>query len=243
MRALLATCIVASAILLHGGGAAAQTHAQFERIDLLARYTVESAVCPKLGFEVKADGKVFSRALAAEAHAGGLAPAVAERMYGEAVQRRSRTFEMDLDQLSAQANESNNFSGLKALFAGQGELCVRAARDPLFSQIVKAPPGFDLDKAATAAADELLARGGLASWQTPQIQARGDILMLAGACRSHFGAARSDALFTQYSATESARERAYYSEAFQLGLSDTDLDLDATQCEGSLRNLRAKAGE
>ena len=42
-------------------------------------------------------------------------------------------------------------------------LTVAATSDPIFSKLIVASQGYDLDKAATAASDAILESGGLAS--------------------------------------------------------------------------------
>lgn len=241
-RSLGSGLLAAALLLMAAAPAQAQSHGVLDRVDLLARYTVESAVCPKLGFRVDVDAEAFAAAFRAEARTQGLDSAIAERLYTEALARRTRTFQLDLDAVRARAvGEGGLRDEIKPFFVRQGELCVAAATDPIFGRLVTRPLGFDLDRAATAAADSLLVAGGMASWQTPRIQARGDLLMVAGACRRQLGAARSDALLKEFGHADDARERAYYAEAFQLGLDDTELDLDAQQCERALRGFRAKA--
>lgn len=72
----------------------------------------------------------------------------------------------------------------------------------------------------------MLELGGLASWQTPRIQARGDLMMLAGTCRSKIGAARSDALVQEFGQSDDPRVRDYYSKSFDEGLADFDDHFD-----------------
>lgn len=130
---------------------------------------------------------------------------------------------------------------MRSVFLKYGSQCLKAARDPVFSGVINVPTDFDLNSAATAAADSLLADGGLASWQTPAIQARGDLMMAAGTCRWRIGAARSDAIFQKYSHATDARERAYYVRSFDDGLSDTSFNFDRAQCERLIKRLTAKA--
>lgn len=128
------------------------------------------------------------------------------------------------------------------MFNRLADACMGAARDPIFSKLMTIPAGFDETRAVTAAADALLEAGGLASWQTNRVQARGDLLMVAGSCRRHIGAAQSDALFRQYGWSDDVRERDYYTRSFQAGLDDDELDLDAAQCAKALKSFKSKAG-
>lgn len=219
--------------------AAAQTQAQFDRIDQLASYTLQLSACPTLGYDVALEGSEFERAMRVDPALAGLEPAAAERLYFSALERRSRTFQIDLAASGARAKR--DLSTLRAWFLDHARKCQVVAADPAFAGRVTPPPGFDPEAAATAAADKLLGVGGLASWQTPQIQARGDLLTVAAACRQYIGADRSDALFKQYGSTDDQRARAYFEGAFQQGLQD-NLGFDATQCERAIKGFQAKAG-
>ena len=97
---------------------------------------------------------------------------------------------VDLDTAAASAKTSQQLRGIRAILLGYGHTCMEATTDPIFSKVIAAPPGYDLNNAVTLEADSILEAGGLASWQTPAVQARGDMMMLAGTCRSQIGAAR-----------------------------------------------------
>lgn len=219
--------------------AVAQTQDQADRVDQLASYTLQSAYCTKfLGFVVAGGGAEFDRAMVADSRLAGLDAKAANQLYVQALERRSRSFKIDLE--ASQAELGTDFAKLQPWFLDHARRCQQIAADPTFSKLLRQPVGFEAEAAATRAADALLEAGGLASWQTPTIQARGDLLMTAGACRRHIGAARSDALFRQFGSTADARERAYYARVFQEGLND-NMGLDATQCERAISGFREKA--
>jgi hypothetical protein len=97
-----------------------------------------------------------------------------------------RISQIDLDTLEEKNGHTDAaLRSIRSVFSKYGGECLEAARDPLFARIITVPTSFDLEAAATGAADSLLKDGGLASWQTPAIQARGDLMMAAGTCRSH----------------------------------------------------------
>lgn len=127
---------------------------------------------------------------------GGSRRDAAKQLVGEAVSRQMRISQIDLDTLEEKNGHTDaGLRNIRSVFCKYGGECLEAARDPLFARIITVPASFELEAAATRAADSLLKDGGLASWQTPAIQARGDLMMVAGTCRSHIGAARSDAIF------------------------------------------------
>lgn len=110
-----------------------------------------------------------------------------------------------------------------SILRGYWRTCLDVTRDPVFSQLISAPSGFDLDLAVTSTADSMVGGWGLASWQTPAIQALGEMLIVAGACRKRIGKARSDADCGVWQ-VESPRIRNYYLRAFDDALNDPELD-------------------
>lgn len=241
-RRSMAPSVTAASIFMTTS-AFGQTPAQFQRVDQLAQYTVESVACADLGFTLKGDEKAVQQAAEAELVAAGAPVQATKGLYEEAVARRLQTFGKDLKASEDAAFRSKSpGSALQQVFVERGEFCSRAAGDPLFSQFLQAPAPFDAKRAALELADQLLESGGLASWQTPQIQARGNVVLVAGACRRQIGSARSDAIFAEYTRTADPRTRSFYSTSFQQGLTDPDYaDLDAAQCERAIRSLKAEA--
>jgi hypothetical protein len=146
----------------------------------------------------------------------------------------------DLEAAAAGAKTDAQLRAVQGILLGYGRTCVTAATDPIFSSLIVAPSGYDLDKAATEAADSMLEVGGLASWQTPPIQARGDLMMLAGTCRSRIGAARSDALVKLYGQSADSRVRDYYSHSFDEGLADPSIISTLAGCKRAIAANVAK---
>lgn len=221
--------------------AQAQTQAQFDRLDELAQFTVVSPMCKKLGFSIATD--IESR----------LDPAIQGEIENwdgdkprlkaasiEAAQRQSQMMEVDLKFLSDHAITEAELRKLKAIFIRYGHVCEKAASDKFFKTFIAAPIAYNLESAATALSDEMLEAGGLASWQTPRITARGDMMMIAGACRHLIGPIRSDALRQTYGRSDDPRERAYYDRSFDSGLNDSELNMDRAQCERAIARYRQK---
>jgi hypothetical protein len=243
LRKLLRVALLA-ALPLWGSSAAAQTQPQFDRLNTLARYGMVMGWCDKLGMKLAPnwEGQI-DRGVTAEVLSWGLSADASKQLIAETVTRQARINQIDLDMLTeTSAKTEAGLRGVRSVFAKYGRMCLEAARDPLFSRIVTVPPNFEVEAAATQAADGLLKDGGLASWQTPTIQARGDLMMAAGTCRSHIGAARSDEIFQKYSHAADPREREYYVHSFDQGLADTSFNFDASQCERLIKRLTLKAG-
>ncbi|MEG8223872.1 hypothetical protein OSJ57_25220 [Sphingomonas sp. HH69] len=167
-------------------------------------------------------------------------PATVKRLKGEAISRQSRMFGTDLRAAADGAKSDAQLRAVKGILLSYGRTCVAATTDPIFSSLIIPPAGYNLDKAATDAADSMLESGGLASWQTPQIQARGDLMMLAGTCRAKIGPARSDALVKEYGQSDDPRVRDYYSKSFDEGLADPSVISTLAGCNKAITAYRAK---
>ena len=179
-----------AAIVIVGAAtpAFAQSQAQQDRIDAVSRFVVTAPICGKLGMAV--DPALPDRvegAFRTETSAWSVAPAAIERLKLASIQRQSNVLKVDLETASANAKTDAQLRQISSILRGYGRICLDATRDPIFSQVITAPSGFDLGRAATDTADGMLEAGGLASWQTPAIQARGDMMMVAGACRKRIG--------------------------------------------------------
>lgn len=233
----------AVASMLSTAPASAQSPEQSDRLNTLARYGMVVAWCEKLGMRLAPDWETqIESDMNSEAMSWGLTPDASKQAIDEAVTRQSRITKIDLDAITEKSTKTEaGLRHVRSIFVKYGTVCLAAAQDPVYAHIIVIPPNFDLEAAATKAADGLLEEGGLASWQTPSIQARGDLMMAAGTCRRHIGPARSDAIFERYSHVSDPREREYYVHSFDQGLSDTSFNFDANQCERLIKRLTAKA--
>lgn len=224
--------------------ALAQTQAQQDRLNRVAQYVVTAPMCGRLG--MKLDPDLPTRAEASfktETESWQLDLITLERLKVEAVSRQGEIIKTDLETASAGMVNSAKLRGVKNILLGYGQTCLAASADPIFSHLIELPLGYDVEKAATAAADSMLEAGGLASWQTPQIQARGDLMMLAGACRSKIGAVRSDALVKEFGQSDDPRARDYYSKSFDDGLADPTMISTLAGCNRAIQNFRLKAAK
>lgn len=221
----------------------AQTAGQLDRLNTLAKYSATLQFCDSLGMTVVPDAiEKVEVAAGVEAVSGGMTLKAYKEVSQAAVDRQLRILDIDLDVAAEKATKDEvGLRKLRLVFVQYGTTCMKAAVDPLFSRFLSMPPGFDLNRAANEAADVLLKDGGYASWQTPAIQARGDLMTAAGTCRNHIGSARSDAIFGTYSRASNARERAYYVRQFDAGLSSKAFNFDTKQCERLIRRLSLKA--
>jgi hypothetical protein len=238
----LCQAALAALALICSSSVLAQTQAQHDRLDQIARYVVTAPMCQRLGMRVDPNlpAKVEA-AVAVETSSWSVDPSTLSRLKSEAISRQGAILKTDLQTAADSAKTDAQLRNVRSILIGYGRTCLAAATDTIFSAVVIAPSGYDLDKAATAAADEMLEAGGLASWETPKIQARGDLMMLAGTCRSKIGAVRSDALVREFGQTDDPRIRAYYARSFDEGLADQTTITTLAGCNRAIAAYRLKA--
>lgn len=232
--AAIATCLMIQPLR-------AQTQQQQDRIDRVSRLLVTAPLCRGMGMTVDPDlpAKVTA-GFKAETVEWGMPSGRLEQLAAASADRQGKLFAQDLDTEAANAKSAAQLRKLSTILLSYGRTCVEATSDPLFSAVIKKPAGFDVEAAATTFADSMLEDGGLASWQTPAVQARGDLMMVAGTCRRVIGKARSDALVAEFGKSDDARTRDYYLKSFDIGLDDTDRTFSLAQCNRMISGFRAK---
>lgn len=236
---LIAAMLVAG---LPSLSARAQTQAQQDRLDRIAQFVVTAPMCERLGMTLDPDLAAKAEVALAEESAGWrLDSATIQRLKNEAISRQGSMLQIDLDAAAAAAKSDAQMRNVRTTLLGYGRTCLSAARDPIFSRLVTLPPDYDLETEATRASDSMLESGGLASWQTPKIQARGDLMMLAGTCRSKIGSVRSDALVRDYGQSDDAKARNYYRKAFDEGLAEPSIISSAAGCDRAIARMKLKA--
>ncbi|TXI87760.1 MAG: hypothetical protein E6Q40_04485 [Cupriavidus sp.] len=238
VRALLLLIIVWSS------AAGAQTQIEQDRIDLIAKYTVTSAAC--LRFHASISPSIEAQALDGlhvEAASWSINRDSVAELFGRALARESKIFETDLKFASSHAKTDQELRNLNAVMTRYALICADAAKDQTFRNYITLPKNFEPTAAATEFTDSMIESGGIASWQTAQIRARGDLMMLAGACRKVIGPVKTDALFKAYGRSDVPRERNYYNNAFQMGLDDTELNFSAAQCERAIAKFKLAAAK
>lgn len=235
-RVAAAAVLLVSPVLSH-----AQTQAQQDRLDRVARFVVTGSLCQRLGMIVDPDmpGKAEA-AIRAEAAGWNLDKARVEKLKDEAAGRQAAMISTDLKRASGEAKSDSQLRGIRGVLLSYGQTCLEATTDPIFSSLIVAPPGYDMERAATELSDSMLAVGGLASWQTRRIQARGNLMMVAGSCRSKIGAVRSDALVKEVGQSDDIRVRDFYIKSFDDGLADPTLISTVAGCNKAIAAFRAK---
>ncbi|MFZ2997004.1 hypothetical protein [Sphingobium sp.] len=218
-----------------------QTQTQQDRLDEVGQFLVTAPMCEKLGMKLDPDLPTKAEtALKVETASWSVEAAIVERIKGEAVARQGRILRTDLQAAAVGAKSDAQLRAVKGILLGYGRTCLAATADPVFSSLIVPPPGYDLEMATTETADSMLEAGGLASWQSPQIQARGNLMMLAGTCRSKIGSVRSDALVKEFGQSSDPRVRNYYAKSFDEGLADPTVIQTLAGCNKAITSFRAK---
>lgn len=219
-----------------------QTQAEQDRLDTAAKFVVTAPMCELLGMVVDPELPVKAdEALIGEAASWQMDLELLKQLKDQAFARQSRMLGTDLEAAAAAAKTDAELRNIRNVLRGYARTCESATGDPIFSQLIKLPAGWELETAITTASDKMLEGGGLASWQTPAIQARGDLMMLAGTCRAKIGPSRSDALVAEYGKSDDVRERAYYRRSFDDGLADQTIIETLDGCNRAIQRFRAKA--
>lgn len=222
--------------------ATARTQAQQDRLDRVARFVVTAPMCERLGMKLDTDlpAKVEA-AMDQETALWQVEAATLKRLKSESISRQSLVLRTDLETAAATAKTDAQLRNVRNILVGYGRTCMEATADPIFSKLITQPPGYHLETAVTAVSDRMLEAGGLASWQTPRIQARGDLMMLAGTCRAKIGPARSDALVKEFGQSDDPRVRDYYRKSFDSGLADPTMVSTLAGCNRAIQRTRVKA--
>lgn len=219
----------------------AQTQEQSDSLERWARYNVNLPTCEELGIGVPVNAGttagIVNLAMTKEAESWGLTYVDASPLVLAAMHRQGRIYNDEWGEYLREPKITDEV--MRKAYIKYGQECIDAANDIFFGQFAKLPDGFNLETYVTATLDKRSANDGFASWQTPRIVARGDLMTFAGACRSHIGAAQSDALRTAYGRSDDPRERRYYDWSFDDGMTNPDWqDFSAKQCSRAIEKNR-----
>lgn len=209
--------------------------AAYSRLDTVAGYAGSAAYCGTLGYTLTDDftSVLAGRALA-ETKAAGVSEETATIWLREALQRASKIRNAEMAAYSTSlSDEAEIATTVRAMYSDLQAKCAVVAADPISIGILTAGTPAELQSAKTAMEDSLLADVGAASWQTPTIWARGELLMGLGVCKNIQPREEHERLLAAHlppsSDTTSAGRwlSAQYVEGIR---SSADMGLDATQC-------------
>ena len=170
MKFILGTVALCSVL---SAPAFAQSQAQQDRIDRVAQLVVTAPMCQRLGMTVDSEiGTKVEAAFRLETATWQLAPAIVDALKAAALRRQNAMLRVDLEATAGNARTDEQLRGINTILMGYGRTCMEATRDPIFSQVVTAPPGYDQTTAVTAFSDSLLADDRLTA--RPRFQWDGD---------------------------------------------------------------------
>lgn len=234
---------LAAFLAFHSGLTFAQHKEQQELIDRLALLSFASPMCEQMGFEVAKDIDEKAPAIALKRLvASGMNEQEVAAAITRAVDLIEKSWDADQDALMGSLKSSEDFRRLKDFYYHKGLTCFQLANDPLFRSVIAKPASLDLAKAATEMADAALWQGGLASWQTPAIRARGDLLYAIGACRKFIGA-EADELLKLYNVASTEQQRKYNLYSYEAGLDNGSMFSDIAQCRRAIPRMIASLGK
>jgi hypothetical protein len=244
---VLAVTAVFSALCATSAQAQVETD-PVARLNQLGRLIGHTTGCEQFGFEVHNDQ---IEALANDAISIGARAGFSEELSGTYLQNAMRQamqqVQQDIKAMSAVSQEDgarfveNIHTQARKIVSA----CRATARDPMTQAIISNPSSSD-ETLVRNFSDEVLMPTGLASWQTPYINAGADIVQAVAACATHLTRAQSDAYVAElyapnrFSVAVEDKARAYFDFWKQKGRDGmSDLDLDATQCNRLLTTRAA----
>ncbi len=209
--------------------------AAYSRLDTVAGYAGSAAYCGNLGYTLADD---FSSVLAgralAETKAEGVSEETATIWVREALRRASKTRDAEMAAYSSNLNnEAEIAATVRTMYSSLQDKCASVAADPISVGILTAGTPEELLSAKTSMEDTLLADVGAASWQTPAIWARGELLMGLGVCKNTMPRDEHDRLLAEHQPkpSDTSTEGRWMGGQYVEGIrSSADMGLDATQC-------------
>lgn len=137
--------VVGALLAIAAAPASAQSQAQQDRIDRVAQLIVTAPMCQRLGMTVDPEiGIKVEAAFQAEAAEWKVAPAIIDALKVSSLRRQNAMLAVDLETASSNAVTEEQLRGLHEVVMGYGRTCMEAINDPIYSQVITAPPGFDL---------------------------------------------------------------------------------------------------
>ncbi len=176
---------------------------------------------------------VLAERAIAEAKLSGVDEETAGSWASEGVKRHVASFRRDLREAQSGNTEAEIAASVRAVFDILSSKCETVAADPISRGIFSAGTPEAMREARAALEDPLLAGVGAASWQTPAIWARGELLMGLGVCKNRLSREDHDHLLAEHlpASSDTSPAGRWMAGQYVEGIrSSADMDLDATQC-------------
>ena len=247
--------LVAVALVLPVAAAAQgrpEVAAAYARLDTLSQYYADVAMCERLGFAIDEPAiAVAQEKIVAEATAGGMDTLEAQSALQSKAESKLRRMQENLETMTADALHAKSMrADIVGVFARYVRRCEDATSDPIFSAVVHGLPAADAANIRQALIDRLVEPAGEASWQTPKIVARADLLAAVGVCKSELSAAeveRETAPFIgpgRADAVPQDRLAHYYSASYLAGIDNAEsAHLTPAQCATLLAARHTKLAQ
>jgi len=208
--------------------------AAFSRIDTVSSYPSSASSCNMLGYTVSDNfPDVLAERVIAEAKEAGVSEATASSWASEGIRRHGASFERDLRTAQSLSTETEIAASVKAVFDMLSSKCETVAADPISRGILTAGTPEAMREARAEVEDPLLAGVGAASWQTPAIWARGELLVGLGVCKNRLPSEQHDQLLAEHlpASSDTSPAGSWMAGQYVEGIrSSANMVLDATQC-------------
>lgn len=208
--------------------------AAYSRMDTVSSYPASAGSCRMLGYTASDNFPyVLAERAIAEAKQAGVSEATANAWASEGVRRHGASFQRDLRNAQSGSTETEIAASVKAVFDTLSSKCATVAADPISRGIFTAGSPEAMREARSAVEDPLLAGVGAASWQTPAIWARGELLMGLGVCKNTMPREEHDSLLAEHlpASSDASTSGRWIAGQYVEGIrSSADMGLDATQC-------------
>lgn len=216
------------------------------RTDLLASFSVAAPVCRELGYDVSPSLlEIFGNGQADLTSSSTVSSAQVQQWLNASIQRHSIALNALFDAaVSDQETGRPSRASLVTALTAASATCNAASQDAVGGEAITAPPGFDRQAAVRITSDRMLEAHGEASWQTPEIYARGNLFATLGACHMILPEARLTQLrqSTMPSADRrTAREREFYDRQYAAGLGlAATMNMDRAECDRAIASGQAQ---
>lgn len=209
----------------------------------LGDYAGQAGYCDAFGFEVHPKaGEDYARLAIAVGVKGGFPEDTAASYIDNARIASSERAQQAMEAFAAMrpTNDQAFVSRLTREVQVWTTACRKIARDPIGRLLVSDPPGSD-ETLVRDAADGVLWRAGLASWQTPYILAGGDMAEAVGLCSARIPPAKAEAYLADLHAADRfppsvvSNANRYFAWLRRSGEDRAEsMGLNATQCTNLL---------
>lgn len=207
----------------------------YARVDEVGSYLTATTVCSEMGWTLSEGAmELIATRVYAEQVEAGVDKATVDLWSGEIFRRHSDILRTEMTRAAASFREQGDLTALADFFVRTDRRCEAFEADPISVGLISSDGSTARGLARQAKIDSWVEVGGLASWQTPALTAKGGLLMALGACSSIMPTARRDVLLARHLPPAESRDRAsmYLTGQYLQGIrSAAEFAFDEVQCE------------